>query len=451
MNQGQHGFRRGRSCLSQLLQQYDNLLQELARGNNVDTVFLDFAKAFDKVDHGVLLHKLRNLGITGKIGAWIHSFLTDRSQIVVVNGKHSLPSKVVSDIHQGLVLGPLLFIILMVDIDKGVRHLVISSFADDTNINKTVSTVGDVDQLQQNLNKIYTWAKNNNMSFNNNKFELLRCGKEKDIKHHISLHTTTNPIETSSHVKCLGIQLSEDDTFHHHIHQTAKKARRLARWILKTFHTREASCLLTLWKALVQPVLDYCSQLWSPHKAADVQAVEAVQRSFTALIWEAKGLNYWDRLQKLGHRLWLGFYSQQRRRERYRIIYTWKILEGLVPNPSPNSKIVAKLCPRVGRMCCQSTLPSQASGRMKTLLAASLTYKGHHLFNSLPRQVRNTTNCKVEHFKNQLDKFLKSVPDKPPVPGYTSLCRAASNTIPDQICLQKRDTGHESSGGSPWL
>ena len=80
--------------VSQLLQQYHNLLQEFAWGNNVDTVFLDFTKAFDKVDHGVLLHKLRNIRITGKMGPWIHSFLTDRLQIVVANGKHSLPSKV---------------------------------------------------------------------------------------------------------------------------------------------------------------------------------------------------------------------------------------------------------------------------------------------------------------------------------------------------------------------
>ena len=154
----------------------------------------------------------------------------------------------------------------------------------------------------------------------------------------------------------------------------------------------------------MQPVLDYCSQLWSPHKAADIQAMEAVQRSFTAYIWEAKGLNYWDRLQKLG------LYSQQRRRERYRIIYTWTILEGLVPNLSPpDSKIVVKLSPRVGRMCCQRIIPSQASGRVRTLLAASLTYKGPQLLNSLPRQVRNMTNYDAKYFKNQLDKFLSEV------------------------------------------
>ena len=113
----------------------------------------------------------------------------------------------------------------------------------------------------------YNKNRSNIMFFNNEKFELLRCGKEKDIIQHTSLHTTINPIQSSSHVKCLGIHLSDDGTFHHHIHQTTKKARRLAGWILRTFHTREASCLLTLWKGLLLDYYGYhiklqMSRLW---------------------------------------------------------------------------------------------------------------------------------------------------------------------------------------------
>ena len=77
INNGQHGFRRGHSCLSQLLVHYENILEGLKEGANVDVIYLDFAKAFDKVDHGILLHKLRKLGICGKLGEWLHSFLTD--------------------------------------------------------------------------------------------------------------------------------------------------------------------------------------------------------------------------------------------------------------------------------------------------------------------------------------------------------------------------------------
>ncbi len=84
-NVNQHGFRSGRSCLSQLLAHYDYILSQLEQGNNVDIIYLDFAKAFDKVDHGILLHKLRAMGIKGKLGVWIHSFLTNRYQYVAVN------------------------------------------------------------------------------------------------------------------------------------------------------------------------------------------------------------------------------------------------------------------------------------------------------------------------------------------------------------------------------
>ena len=76
MNAGQHGFRPGRSCLSQLLEHQEFILSKVGQGNNVDVIYLVFAKAFDKVNHGILLHKLKNLGIDGKLGVWLHSILS---------------------------------------------------------------------------------------------------------------------------------------------------------------------------------------------------------------------------------------------------------------------------------------------------------------------------------------------------------------------------------------
>ena len=85
LNPTQHGFREGRSCLSALLEVYDNMLAYQSDGStNVDMIYLDFAKAFDKVDHGILCHKLRQLGITGDLGVWFYRFLTDRYQFVRV-------------------------------------------------------------------------------------------------------------------------------------------------------------------------------------------------------------------------------------------------------------------------------------------------------------------------------------------------------------------------------
>ena len=85
MNPKQHGFRSGRSCLSQLLEHHNKILEELEMSNNVDVIYLDFANAFDTVDNGILVNKLKNIGINGKISVWIHNFLSNRQQCVAVN------------------------------------------------------------------------------------------------------------------------------------------------------------------------------------------------------------------------------------------------------------------------------------------------------------------------------------------------------------------------------
>ena len=119
-NPGQHGFRLGRSCLSQLIAHYDLITRLLESGRNVDVIYIDFAKAFDKVDYLVTMKKLKGMGISGKLGRWIHAFLTNRKQAVVVNGTKSMPADVKSGVPQGSVLGPLLFLVLIGDIDREV-------------------------------------------------------------------------------------------------------------------------------------------------------------------------------------------------------------------------------------------------------------------------------------------------------------------------------------------
>ena len=109
----QHGFRKGRSCLTQLLQHYDEILSNLVKGYETDVLYLDYAKAFDKVDHNILLYKLKFYGIDGQLYEWIKSFFTNRTQRVVIDGHHSVPKHVISGVPQGSVFGPILFIPLL--------------------------------------------------------------------------------------------------------------------------------------------------------------------------------------------------------------------------------------------------------------------------------------------------------------------------------------------------
>eukprot|EP00794_Sanderia_malayensis_P011704 gene11704-12922_t len=132
LNDNQHGFRAGRSCLSQLLEHYDSILSHMLNGDNVDVIYLDFAKAFDKVDFRIALSKAQRLGIRGNTINFLRAFLTDRTQSVVVNGISSDPCPVLSGVPQGSVLGPLIFLIHIMDIDRGLDKSIARSFADDT-------------------------------------------------------------------------------------------------------------------------------------------------------------------------------------------------------------------------------------------------------------------------------------------------------------------------------
>ena len=117
-NDSQHGFRLGLSCLSQLLEHFDTLLTMLEDGSNADLVYLDFSKAFDKVDLAIVLSKLRCLGSNGKVHEWIKSFLSNQQQFVAVNGDLSNPQSVISGVPQGSVMGPSIFLVLIGDIDE---------------------------------------------------------------------------------------------------------------------------------------------------------------------------------------------------------------------------------------------------------------------------------------------------------------------------------------------
>ena len=264
-NNNQHGFRAGRSCLSQLLEHFDQLLDILEGGANVDVIYLDFAKAFDKLDFNITLKKLRAMGIGGRLLNWIECFLTGRFQQVTVNGVRSNPMPVISGVPQGSVIGPLLFLILISDIDEEVAEAIIKSFADDTRAAKSIQTKEDVEMLQKDLLSIYKWSEDNNMSLNDKKFEGLRYGLNEQIKTETDYKTPSGKtITIKKTVKDLGVLLSDDCTFNEHINSTVEKARNMMSWILRTFRTREAHLMLTLFKMLILPILEYCSVLWSP-------------------------------------------------------------------------------------------------------------------------------------------------------------------------------------------
>ena len=384
LNHTQHGFRKGRSCISQLIAHVEKILEDLEKGKNVDVVYLDFCKAFDKLDFNILLLKLKKYGICNKLGRWLHSFLIDRQQFVSIQGCRSLLRIVLSGVPQGSVLGPLLFIIFVNDVDKDITSAFLSSFADDTRVGFGIKNVSDATILQTDLNSVYSWAEENSMTLNSSKFELLQYGKMKIDSVYSYTDSNGKDIESKENVKDLGIYMSSNSDFTFHIDTIISKVNGLTSWALRSFKSRSADFILTTWKSVILPHLDYGSQLWNPSKKGDIQRLEMVQKHFISNIKSFSHLSYWEILKTVG------LYSLQRRRERYRIIYIWCILEGLVPNPKPQ-QIVYKMHPRHGRTC---NVPVVKQGPYHKQVFSSFSVQGAMLFNCVPKEVRNLTNCK---------------------------------------------------------
>ena len=177
LNNSQHGFRRGRSCQTNLIEFSDKVTQWADEGGCVDVVFLDFRKAFDKVDHKRLIVKLEAAGVRGNLLRWIENWLAGRKQRVVVNGESSDWILVESGVPQGSVLGGPLFDVYIDDIDLIILIAFLRKFADDTKLAMLIKSRQDADRFQEEINNLYKWAQDWAMEFNIEKCKVMHVGR----------------------------------------------------------------------------------------------------------------------------------------------------------------------------------------------------------------------------------------------------------------------------------
>ena len=225
--------------------------------------------------------------------------------------------------------------------------------------------------------------------------------------------------------------MSGSGKFTEQITAMAKKGRQTAGWLLRVFETRERKAMLILFKALVIPLVEYCCQLWSPGTIGLIRKLENVQRSFTHKIVGMRDLTYWERLRVLD------LYSLERRRDRYFIVYIWKIVNKLVPNiEDSNEGITVFNNVRRGKLCAIPPVNYNAPMYIQTIKENSFMIHGPRLFNAIPKDLREYTG-EPEGFKSKLDTFLATVPDKPALPHYAQ--SATGNSLLAQLAHQRAE------------
>ena len=293
-------------------------------------------------------------------------------------------------------------------------------FAHDKNLYfTTLNYIHDTELLQEDLNNVVSWSSSNNMELHEKKFEYLsfRIPSNKKVNEalpfqmNITNYTTPSGVEVGRKhlVRDLGVYLSDDFSWTPHINKMVDSARKIASWALGVFKTRSKDVMLQLYTSLIRSKLEYCCPLWNPSLVKDIQAIEDVQRFFTIRISGMSHLSYWDRL------ISLNLLSLQRRRERYTVIHTWKVIQGIAPN-GLDMKFTED-----NRQGIQVTIPllnKPSSAKAKTCYDNSFHVKAAKLWNILPKETKTFES--LDKFKIALSTFLKNIPDRPPVTGYTT-------------------------------
>ena len=297
----QFGFRQHHSTTQQLLLFLGNVHKALNNCPQCDVIYLDLKKAFDSVPHQELLLKLWKAGVTGSLWRWFREYLSNRYQYVCINNGNSSMLPVISGVPQGSILGPLLFLLYINDLPSSIVHSETFLFADDTKCLRQISSSHDHLLLQSDLDILSTWSTEWKLTFNETKCSLLSfisSASTNQSDHQYRINGIA--ISSSNQQKDLGVLVSSDLSWSHHIANLTSKAYKILRLLRRTFSPSiDITTKKRLYISLVRSQLLYGSQIWRPLHLKDINPIESVQRRATKYILNYYISDYRSRLVKL--------------------------------------------------------------------------------------------------------------------------------------------------------
>ena len=326
----QHGFRKRRSTVTQLLLTCNDFADSLNKRSQVDGILLDFSKAFDKVSHKHLLYKLKFYGLRGNYLNWAESFLSNRTQKTLIDGQTSTQSNVKSGVPQGTVLGPLFFLCFINDLPEVVSSQ-IRLFADDALIYRQIDSPADYDVLQTDLNSLSKWSRDWCMEFNSGKcFVLTTTLKTKPLK--FTYKMSGKNLESVKSHPYLGVTLDSKLSWTPHLNSVTAKATRSLNFLSRNFHNCPPHIKETAYNIYVRPQLEYASQVWSPQTITGKRKIENIQSRAGRFV--TKRFKYTESITEIISSL--NWQSLENRRNITDIITCHKILHNKLEVPTQN-------------------------------------------------------------------------------------------------------------------
>jgi hypothetical protein len=278
----QHGFRKNFSTTTQLLHVLHHASESLSRRLDYHLVSFDFAKAFDKVPHNLLVHKLKAYKFSSQVVNWVEEWLRDRTSVVTINDQVSHQFSVVSGVPQGSVLGPLFFLVYINDMPDTVANADCRLYADDTLIGMDLTHCGPT-ALQDNVTALYEWTKIWGMRFNPTKCLHMTLGNKLPS---FKLNMAGEEIPRSLNIKYLGVTIQSDLKWNIHMLNIVKKSNKTLGMVRRCLFGANSRTSMAAFNTIIRPILEYACQVWSPHTKSATCNLEAIQRR--AIRWAYK-------------------------------------------------------------------------------------------------------------------------------------------------------------------
>ena len=339
ISQHQHGFMRNKSTVTNLLEFTSLVTDGFSDGKQTDVTYTDIAKAFDRLCQTLLCWKLDHIGLPPILVKWVESYLTNRYQCVLFNNAISRKYKVTSGVPQGSHLGPLLFNLFINDLPAVIKHCSILMFADDVKLCYSYNDPRKQNLVQDDLNNLLSWCRVNGLTLNIDKCKVMCFSWRSLVTPNYVLDGAQ--LEVVSEYRDLGVLMDPKLSFVKHINAIICKARSMLGFIKRwSIEFKDPYITKLLFTALVRPLLEYASPVWSPSYAVHSDAIESVQKQF--LLFALRGLP-WDpssNLPPYEHRLKLiRLPTLRSRRIVANVCFLLNLINGNIFSPSLLSRI----------------------------------------------------------------------------------------------------------------